>query len=76
MGPGLRRRLFLSRSHSWVAGAASVLRALLWDGLRIRTIIATANPGCMAQLAAGLRRHRLPGRVVHVVELLDEAYPS
>ena len=38
------------------------------------TIIATANPGCMAQLEAGLRRHRLPGRVVHVVELLDEAY--
>ena len=39
-------------------------------------VIATANPGCMAQIEAGLRRHRLPGRVVHVVELLDEAYPS
>ena len=38
------------------------------------TIIATANPGCMAQIEAGLRRHRLPGRVVHVIELLDEAY--
>lgn len=37
-------------------------------------IIATANPGCMAQLEAGLRRHRLTGRVVHVVELLDLAY--
>jgi glycolate oxidase iron-sulfur subunit len=37
-------------------------------------VIATANPGCMAQLEAGLRRHNLPGRVVHVVELLDEAY--
>ncbi len=37
-------------------------------------VIATANPGCMAQLEAGLRRHRLPGRVVHVVELLDLAY--
>jgi glycolate oxidase iron-sulfur subunit len=37
-------------------------------------IIATANPGCMIQLEAGLRRHRLPGRVVHVVELLEEAY--
>jgi Fe-S oxidoreductase len=37
-------------------------------------VIATANPGCMAQLEAGLRRHRLRGRVVHVVELLDEAY--
>jgi glycolate oxidase iron-sulfur subunit len=37
-------------------------------------VIATANPGCMVQLEAGLRRHRLPGRVVHVVELLDQAY--
>jgi glycolate oxidase iron-sulfur subunit len=37
-------------------------------------VIATANPGCMMQLEAGLRRHKLPGRVVHVVELLDEAY--
>ena len=37
-------------------------------------VIATANPGCMAQIEAGLRRHRLPGRVVHVVELLDQAY--
>ena len=37
-------------------------------------VIATANPGCMMQLKAGLRRHGLPGRVVHVIELLDEAY--
>ena len=37
-------------------------------------VIATANPGCMMQLEAGLRRHNQPGRVVHVVELLDEAY--
>ncbi|MEX1254474.1 MAG: glycolate oxidase subunit GlcF [Dehalococcoidia bacterium] len=37
-------------------------------------VIATANPGCMMQLEAGLRRHGLAGRVVHVVELLDEAY--
>jgi len=37
-------------------------------------LIAAANPGCMTQLEAGLRRHRLRGRVVHVIELLDEAY--
>lgn len=36
--------------------------------------IATSNPGCMAQLEAGLRRSGLAGRVVHVVELLDRAY--
>jgi glycolate oxidase iron-sulfur subunit len=38
------------------------------------SVIATANPGCMVQLEAGLRGHRLPLRVAHVVELLDEAY--
>jgi len=37
-------------------------------------IIATANPGCMTQIEAGLRRHRMKGRVVHVIELLDESY--
>jgi glycolate oxidase iron-sulfur subunit len=39
-------------------------------------VIATANPGCMLQLEAGLRRTQMPGRVAHVIELLDEAYES
>jgi glycolate oxidase iron-sulfur subunit len=38
--------------------------------------IATSNPGCMAQIEAGVRRHGLNARVVHVVELLDRAYRS
>jgi glycolate oxidase iron-sulfur subunit len=37
-------------------------------------IIATSNPGCMAQIEAGIRRRGLTARVVHVVELLDRAY--
>lgn len=37
-------------------------------------IVATANPGCMLQLEAGVRRWGHGERVVHVVELLDEAY--
>jgi glycolate oxidase iron-sulfur subunit len=37
-------------------------------------VIATANPGCMLQLAAGVRLFGHKQRVVHVVELLDEAY--
>jgi glycolate oxidase iron-sulfur subunit len=36
--------------------------------------IATSNPGCMAQLEAGLRRTRTKAQVVHPVELLDLAY--
>jgi glycolate oxidase iron-sulfur subunit len=37
-------------------------------------VIATANPGCLLQLRAGARIHGTGQRVVHVVELLDEAY--
>ncbi len=37
-------------------------------------IIATANVGCMLQLRAGVAARRMKARVVHVVELLDEAY--
>ena len=35
------------------------------------TCIATANPGCMTQLEAGLRTRKRDGDVVHVIELLD-----
>jgi glycolate oxidase iron-sulfur subunit len=40
------------------------------------SVIATANPGCMLQLEAGLRQHGVPGTVAHVVEVLDEAYAA
>ncbi|MBV9228489.1 MAG: 4Fe-4S dicluster domain-containing protein [Chloroflexi bacterium] len=37
-------------------------------------IIATGNPGCMMQIAMGVRERGLPMKVLHLVELLDEAY--
>jgi len=37
-------------------------------------IVATANPGCLLQLQAGVRLHGKEQRVMHVVELLDLAY--
>lgn len=37
-------------------------------------IIASANPGCMAQLEQGLREAGSDSRVMHVVEILDAAY--
>jgi glycolate oxidase iron-sulfur subunit len=37
-------------------------------------IVATANPGCMLQLQAGVRLYGSGQRVMHVVEILDEAY--
>jgi glycolate oxidase iron-sulfur subunit len=39
-------------------------------------VIATANPGCILQLRAGASMHGRGQRVVHVVELLDEAYAA
>ena len=36
--------------------------------------IATANPGCMLQLRAGVARFGQGQRVSHVMEILDEAY--
>ncbi|MBO0779041.1 MAG: 4Fe-4S dicluster domain-containing protein [Ktedonobacteraceae bacterium] len=38
------------------------------------SIIATGNPGCMMQIAMGIRQRGLPMEVKHPVELLDEAY--
>jgi len=37
-------------------------------------VIATANPGCMLQLRAGVKKFGHGQRVAHVVEILDEAY--
>jgi glycolate oxidase iron-sulfur subunit len=39
-------------------------------------IIATGNPGCIMQIAMGVRRRNLPMRVVHPLQLLDEAYKA
>jgi glycolate oxidase iron-sulfur subunit len=39
-------------------------------------IIATANPGCLLQLQAGVRMHGKGQRVMHVVELLDLGYKN
>ncbi|MCU0229164.1 MAG: heterodisulfide reductase-related iron-sulfur binding cluster [Bryobacterales bacterium] len=37
-------------------------------------IITSANPGCLLQLEAGVRQHGNGQRVMHVMEVLDEAY--
>jgi glycolate oxidase iron-sulfur subunit len=37
-------------------------------------LILTANPGCLLQLRAGVVRSKRKRRVLHVIELLDEAY--
>ena len=41
------------------------------------SLVATSNPGCMLQLAGGLRLFGKGGqRAVHVIEVLDEAYQN
>ena len=37
-------------------------------------VVLTANPGCLLQLSAGVKRQGKGQRVLHVIELLDEAY--
>lgn len=37
-------------------------------------LVLTANPGCLLQLRAGAKREGNHRRVMHVIELLDEAY--
>ncbi|GHO50045.1 (Fe-S)-binding protein [Ktedonospora formicarum] len=37
-------------------------------------IVATGNPGCMMQIAMGVRQRNLDMQVVHPIQLLDEAY--
>ena len=37
-------------------------------------VLATGNPGCHMQIAAGAKLAGLPLRVCHPVELLDESY--
>ncbi len=49
-------------------------RKMEYAGMTDASLIATANPGCMLQLAAGARLFGKAQRVVHVVEVLDEAY--
>lgn len=40
------------------------------------TVVATANPGCAMQVAAGLRAAGIDASVKHIVELLDDAYAA
>ena len=38
--------------------------------------LATGCPGCMMQLASGVRKHELPMQVIHTMQILDQAYPA
>ena len=61
-------------------GAGPTARARAAHPRRMRNVptgaqlLVTANPGCLMQIGAGLRAARLPIRVAHPVELLDESY--
>ena len=60
MQPGLANQILAEKIANIVRTGASV--------------VATGNPGCLLQIEAGLRARKLAIRVVHPVELLDEAY--
>lgn len=55
--------------------AMQILRHKMdYAGVTKASLLVTANPGCMLQLAAGVRLYGSAQRVAHVVEVLDEAY--
>jgi glycolate oxidase iron-sulfur subunit len=55
--------------------AATILERKMHNISLVRPdTIATANPGCMLQLEAGVRRFGTGQQVKHVVEILDEAW--
>jgi len=66
------------------AGLYNVLEPAMSSELRMRKaealastgarVVASANPGCTMQIAAGLRELGTAAEVVHPVELLDRAY--
>jgi glycolate oxidase iron-sulfur subunit len=66
------------------AGLYNVLEPAMSSELRRRKaealastgagIVASANPGCTMQIAAGLRELGITAEVVHPIELLDRAY--
>lgn len=61
--------------HTEMAMALLEKKMVSVNGTRA-DVIATANPGCMLQLRAGVKRFGHGQRVAHVVELLDEAYSA
>ena len=82
-------RLHLLPGHDRCCGSAGIFsllqpgmsRAVLQEKLRVireasprPAVLATGNPGCHMQFAAGLRAAGMPVAVAHPVELLDRAY--
>mgnify|MGYP006268942139 CR=1 FL=1 len=39
-------------------------------------LVVAPNPGCMLQLASGIRAHGLPMHVYHLIDLLDRSYAA
>jgi len=57
--------------------AAAILEKKMANANSTRvSVIATANPGCLLQLRAGVARYGAGQRVLHVIELLDQAYAT
>lgn len=83
--PGLK--LVPLKEADWCCGSAGIynitnqemagkllerkMQHIVASGARV---IATGNPGCMMQIALGARERGLQLRIVHPVQLLDEAY--
>jgi glycolate oxidase iron-sulfur subunit len=83
--PGLK--LVELPESTWCCGSAGIYnitqqemsQKLLWRKMSNiektgATVVASANPGCSAQLQAGIRQANKAWRIVHPITLLAEAY--
>jgi len=67
------RKLAFSVLILMLAACATVERPKPLTGA---DVVASANPGCTMQIAAGLREIGSPMSVLHPVEILDRAYAA
>ena len=56
--------------------ATLLARKLANAGKTGAATIVSANPGCMMQIAAGLRQQGVDVEVIHIMSLLDRAYAA
>ena len=66
-------KLFDKITNLALAAGVKLDTALVQSNDVYAQIIATANPGCLLQLRAGVEIHKTGQEVVHVIELLDRA---
>ena len=65
-----------SAGQYWRPTLRPVLGILALSSPTQAQLLVTSNPGCLVQLARGVRERGLAVRIMHLVELLDRSYAA